>query len=72
MRKRLVRIEDVLRIQKERNAINRLKFINIVWTQNNKEIYIDPKTKDDWELYGLSNCDFITSNYYKGLAEMPF
>ena len=65
MGKVFVTIEDVLRIQKERSAINRLKFENIVWTKNGKAIHIDPMVKDDWLLCGLNNCDFITSNYYK-------
>lgn len=68
--KTIVRIEDVLRIQKERDAINRLKFRNIVWTRNGKEIYIDPAIKDDYALVGLNNMDFITSGYYKTKEEM--
>ena len=66
MGKVFVRIEDVQRIQKERNKINRLRFQNITWTKNNKVIYIEPEIKENWELCGLNNCDFINTNAYKG------
>ena len=64
-KKVFVNIEDVLRIQKERSKINRLKFRNIAWCKDHKEIHIPQEIKDDWELCGLNNCDFITTNMYK-------
>uniref|UniRef100_A0A6M3J596 Uncharacterized protein n=1 Tax=viral metagenome TaxID=1070528 RepID=A0A6M3J596_9ZZZZ len=65
MRNTFIKIEDVLRMQKERNAINRLKFENIIWTKNNKKIIIAPVVKENWMLCGLNNLDFITSGAYK-------
>lgn len=60
-----IAIEDVLRIEKERWAINQLKFKNIIWTKGGKEIDIEPKVKEVYAYCGLNNCDFITLGYYK-------
>lgn len=65
MSKKVVKIEDVLRIQKERSAINRLKFDDIMWTKNGKEVHISPNIKERWQFCGLNNMDFITSGTYR-------
>lgn len=61
--KKRVAVEEVMRIHEERWAINRLRFSNIIWTYQGFPIDVPKKLLDDYELVGLNNCDFITSNY---------
>ena len=58
-----IAVEEVMRIQKERLAINKLNFSDIVWTYAGKPLEIPQKLLDDFELCGLNNMDFITSNF---------
>ena len=58
-----VAVEEVLRIQNERRAINKLKFGEIVWTYQGKPLDLPKKLLDHFELCGLNNMDFITSNF---------
>jgi predicted ATP-grasp superfamily ATP-dependent carboligase len=61
-----IAIEEIREMQKRRNEINKLDLCDIIWTENNEEVKIDSKVIEDFELTGLNNIDFITSNYYKG------
>lgn len=55
--------EEVMRIQRERWATNKHKFRDIVWTYQGKPIDIPRKLREDFDLCGLNNMDFITSNF---------
>ena len=57
-------IEMVYDMQRMRQRINKPYFGDIVWTKNGKPLKINPKVLDDFEMTGLNNCDFITTNYY--------
>lgn len=64
-----IAVEDVMRIQKERRAINSLNFADIIWTYRGKPIKCSKQKRDDFGLCGLNNMDFITSNY---LTDRPW
>jgi len=61
----VVRIEDVQRMIKERSRVNHYNFRNITWTKDNKVLNIPKGTIDAFEMTGLSNVDFISSQYYR-------
>jgi hypothetical protein len=63
MPKTEVAVEDVMRIAKERWAINKLRFEDIIWTYQGKPLDISTKLSEDFAMIGLNNCDFITSNF---------
>ncbi len=58
-----VSVEEIMRISRERQAINKLEFRNIVWTYQGKPLDIPSQLLDDFEICGLNNIDFITSNF---------
>ena len=60
-----IAIEDVYRMLRERRAINSLALDKIIWTKGGKDIAIDPKVTEAFELTGLNNIDFISSGYYR-------
>ena len=60
---RRVAAEEVMRIQRERHAINELNFRDIIWTYQGQPIDIPVQTLDEFEICGLNNVDFVTSNY---------
>ena len=61
--------EDVMRITRERCAINGHNFEDIIWTFNGSPIKITTQKQKHWLFTGLSNVDFITSNY---LGDRPW
>ena len=61
-----VAVEDVLRIQEERAAINRLNFDEIVWVFKGRPVDIPKEIIDRWDFTGLNNVDFVTSNFWYG------
>ena len=67
-----VRIEDVERIADEHAKINRMDLSKIKWTRNGKEVKINKKVIEDFGLYGLSNMDFILSDFYERGANPLF
>jgi len=60
-----VNIELVLSLAKERQKINSVPLRNVVWFKAGEPLIIRDKTIERFELTGLSNVDFITSEYYK-------
>jgi len=60
-----VNIEDVLRIQKERRAINRPKFSNLRFYKDGVLLKFKKENLDKFEFIGLNNMDFITSGMWK-------
>lgn len=68
-----VRVEDVLRIQKERSTINRLNFHDIRWTRRGRELHIPEEVKNNFPLTGLNNMDFIlTGEYRRNVAWLEY
>jgi len=61
--KKEIAVEEVMRIHEGRWAINKLDFSDIVWTYQGKVLDIPKQLLEDFELCGLNNCDFITSNF---------
>jgi len=59
-----VSIEHVLELRKQLSEINKLDFDEIEWTKKGKVLEIPKDVKRGFELIGLSNTDFITSEYY--------
>ncbi len=58
-----IAVEEVIRIHEERWAINKHSFGNIVWTYQGKPLDIPKQLLEDFEMCGLNNMDFITSNF---------
>ena len=64
-----------IHIEEVKGHIKRLEYINsipldeIVWMKEGQQLNIPQKTIDEFELTGLSNKDFISTNYY--LKDMP-
>lgn len=58
-----IAVEEVMRISNERRTINKINFRDIVWTYQGKPLNIQKQLLDDFELIGLNNMDFITSNF---------
>lgn len=58
-----IAVEEVLRIHKERWVINKPDFLDIVWTYKGKPLDIPRQLLEDFNLCGLNNMDFITSNF---------
>jgi len=60
-----IAVEDVMRIIKERRAINQLDFMEIIWTYQGEAVDIPEGAREKFLFTGLSNMDFITSNFLK-------
>lgn len=61
-----VDIEDIKYITSKRLEINMLDLRDIVFYENGKPVEISKKAIDDFMFTGLSNIDFITSEFYLG------
>lgn len=61
-----VRISEILKITERRNEINNRELGDIDFLdENDNPIKADKKIIDDFKFCGLSNIDFITSEFYK-------
>lgn len=63
-------IEYIRGLAEARRNINDIPLSEIEFTQNGIVVDTDEKTRNDFELTGLSNMDFITSNYYLGVKPL--
>lgn len=61
----IVTIQEVLELQSKRARINRVPLSEIEWYDWDEKIVIPKEVIESFEFTGLSNIDFITSNYYK-------
>lgn len=61
-----VDIEDIRYINAKRVEINMLNLQDIVFYENGKPVEISEKVLEDFRYTGLSNIDFITSEFYLG------
>lgn len=59
-----VSVEEVKALKARLHEINALELSDITWTENGKPIEIKPSHIDDWRFIGLSNADFIASEFY--------
>jgi hypothetical protein len=62
---RKVNIEDVLRIQKEREAINQVGFTELVFCKDGEPLKFRPEKLIEFQQIGGSNEDFITSGFWR-------
>lgn len=60
----VVAIEEVKKLQARIAEINSIPLDKIVWTENDKPVEIVPEVKTFFKFTGLSNCSFITDDYY--------
>lgn len=60
-----ISIEEIKQITERKRFINSLNLDDIIWTEDGVELDISEKIKDDFWFMGLTNFDFITTNYYK-------
>ena len=65
MKKTKVAIEYVLWLDSERRRINKVLLENIEWYDFGTKVDVSKEVIDHFDLTGLSNIDFITSEYYK-------
>ena len=61
-----VDIEEVLRIDKERIAINKHHFDDIEFYKDGERINIPAEILKEWKYVGLNNMEFITCGFYEG------
>jgi len=60
-----VSIERILWLREELSKINRERLEDIEFLKNGIVVAISKEALDKFSLTGLSNVDFITSEYYK-------
>lgn len=61
-------IQEIKKIQARINEINAIPFDEIEWTDGSMAINVSPEVINYWKLTGLTNREFITSNFYKSMA----
>lgn len=59
-----IAIEEVKQLQARLKEINDIPFDQIEWTEHGKSITSDSEVKTFFKFTGLSNCSFITDDYY--------
>lgn len=60
-----VEIEEILKLKERLKEINSENLSEITFTLNGEDVEIDPKNINEFRFVGLSNVDFITSEFYK-------
>jgi len=66
MDKKIFYIADIKDAKEFLNVINSIDLNDIQFQdENDKPIVIDQKIIDDFKFTGLSNCDFILTEFYK-------
>ena len=58
-------VEEIIKLKNRIFEINKLKLENIDFYENDVKIEIYQSLLDSWDYIGLSNTDFIHTNYYK-------
>ena len=64
-----VDVEEIRRIKKERDNINKLSIYDIDFYENGKKLVIEKKLLDFHKFLGLNTMDFILRYIYKGRAK---
>lgn len=59
-------VELVEAIQRQRMEINEIPFKEIEWYKDGKKLDFPQKILDDFEFTGLSNTDFVITEFYDG------
>ena len=57
-------IDEVLKMQKRRAEINYTRLADAEFYKDGKPFKVDKKVLDDFAFTGLSNVDFITTEFY--------
>ncbi len=60
----LVSIEEIIGMQQRRVMIVQADLDDIIFTLQGMPLDIDKEVKDEFNMSGLTNIDFITSKYY--------
>ena len=60
-----VNIEEVRALKKRLRAINNVQFKDIEWFEDGIRLEISPEVSENWRFVGMSNADFIETDYYK-------
>ena len=68
-KRKVLAVEYVLNLEKERAKINRMKLEDVVFTICGQPITIDPKSVKEFKFTGLSNMDFILTGFYKEVTK---
>lgn len=58
-------VEEIIKLKNRIFEINKLDLENIDFYENDVKIEIYQSLLDSWDYIGLSNTDFIHTNYYK-------
>ena len=58
-------VEEIIKLKTRIFEINNSKLENIDFYENDVKIEIYQSLLDSWDYIGLSNTDFIHTNYYK-------
>ena len=62
-----IRIAEIWQMVERQKEINRQNLSNIDFIDDDgKVIEVEKKIVDEFKFCGLNNCDFITSEFYKG------
>lgn len=59
-----ISVEEVRGHLKRLGYINSFPFSDIIWVEKGIELNIPKKITEEFELTGLNNIDFISTNYY--------
>ncbi len=70
-RKTRIDIELIDAVQAFRQYVHKLTLDDIDFYENGEKVDIPQELVDEFELTGLNNIDFITSNYYKKTNDPP-
>tara|TARA_Y100000310_G_scaffold307018_1_gene348752 strand:- start:34954 stop:35169 length:216 start_codon:yes stop_codon:yes gene_type:complete len=64
-------IEDILKLIEAKRKLNSLDLKEIEFYENNKKVEIPEQIIKDWNFTGLSNIDFIDTDFYKHGFDSP-
>jgi hypothetical protein len=60
-----INVEDVREVAEKVRQINSVPFFEIEWFENGEPVIVPPDRLEDWDFIGLSNMDFIVTDFYK-------
>jgi hypothetical protein len=65
-------VEDVRALRKKLWEINSVPFSEVEWFEDGKLLTISPERLEEWRFIGLTNTDFITTDFYKDYIEEEY
>ena len=60
-----VHVEDVRELKRKLDKMNKIPIEDIEFYENDKRIYFSNTCLQDWQYVGLTNQEFILTDYYK-------